>query len=520
MSTTTAVQIDGRQLSVPKGTSLLDAAVSTGIAIPTMCYRSDLKPYTSCMLCLVANDADGKLHPACSTRAEDGMSIRTETDDVQDARTTALELLLSEHVGDCNGPCQRFCPAGMDIPTMLKQIADGQFEQALRTVKHHIALPATLGRICPAPCEKGCRRTKHDGAVSICLLKRFVADRDLFSKTPWQPKCKPTSGKHVAIVGTGPAGLGAAYELLQQGHACTLIDSANKPGGELRKSICPTGLPEGVLDQEIGLIHDLGANFRMNSHISEKGGIASLLATFDTVILATGPNSVVPGDLFDVAITERGIEVDDQGRTSQDRVYACGSAVRPVRIAIRALADGRMTALTVDHDLVSPETPSPRPHFDSSIRDIQPAETAALAAQASPIDRTSPSDAEAGGYTAEEAAREAARCMHCECAKAEACLLREHATSYQPLQRHYPTGERVPLQRVRQQGGLVFEPGKCIKCGICVRITEREGEALGLTFIGRGFDIRIGVPFERSLEDGLQQVAEMCVEACPTGALA
>ena len=97
----------------------------------------------------------------------------------------------------------------MDIPTMLRQIAAGQFREAIATVKRDIALPAVLGRICPAPCEKICRRGDLDAAVSICLLKRLVADVDLASSEPYSPACEPASGKRVAIVGArsdGPLG--------------------------------------------------------------------------------------------------------------------------------------------------------------------------------------------------------------------------------------------------------------------------------------------------------------------------
>ncbi len=98
-------------------------------------------------------------------------------------RKAALELLLSDHLGDCMGPCHVTCPANMNIPLMIRQILEGKLEDAIATVKKDIALPAVLGRICPAPCEKACRRDSYDNGVSICLLKRYVADVDLQIET-------------------------------------------------------------------------------------------------------------------------------------------------------------------------------------------------------------------------------------------------------------------------------------------------------------------------------------------------
>lgn len=500
---------------------MLDVAVRAGASIPTMCYRSDLDPFTACMLCLVADETDGRLHPACSTRAAPTMSIQTHSKPVREARKDALDLLLSEHVGDCEGPCRRFCPAFMAIPKMLRQIADGDFHGALLTVKRHIVLPATLGRICPAPCETGCRRGKHDNAVSICLLKRFVADRDLFSDTPWLPECRPTTNKHVAVIGAGPAGLAAASALLQSGHACTIFDAGDAPGGTLRYDIDPDRLPREILDREIATIEALGATLKCGICIGTDRSLDNLLDTHDAVILATGSTDTVPADnVFGIDTTARGIAVDRKSHmTTRPGVFAAGSAVQPRRMAVRALADGRNAAQAVNRYLTSSGTP-PLPRFDSKILDIQPDDIATLAALAAPQARCTEPSAFGGGFSSGEAISEAQRCLHCECAKPDTCLLRKHASTHAASQHHYDGEMRAPVQRILQPAGLVYEPGKCIKCGICIRIAAREREPLGLTFIGRGFDVRIGVPFEKSLDVGLKHAAADCIAACPTGALA
>ena len=152
------------------------------------------------------------------------MDIISMDDEVREARKTALDLLLSEHVGDCEAPCQVTCPAHMDIPLMNRLLGEGKFTEALQVVRRDIALPSVLGRICPAPCEGACRRKSIDEPVSIYLLKRYAGDFDLEMDQSWVPEKATDSGKKVTIIGAGPAGLAAAYYLALKGHACHVID--------------------------------------------------------------------------------------------------------------------------------------------------------------------------------------------------------------------------------------------------------------------------------------------------------
>ena len=152
--------IDGRSAVVPDGATILEAAESLDIKIPTLCFLKELLPITSCMLCVVKVEGRRNLLPACATRAEEGMIIKNNDPDVTSARRACLELLLSDHVGDCMGPCQIACPAGMNIPEMIRHMAAGLYGKAIDTIREHLALPAVTGYICPAPCEKACRRGK------------------------------------------------------------------------------------------------------------------------------------------------------------------------------------------------------------------------------------------------------------------------------------------------------------------------------------------------------------------------
>jgi len=115
---------------------------------------------------------------------------------------------------------------------------------------------------------------------------------------------------------------------------------------------------------------------------------------------------------------------------------------------------------------------------------------------------------------------EAGRCLRCDCMKVESCKLREYATRYGARQFVYPGAARPPITPMIQSDAVVYEPGKCIKCGLCVEIATQRGEPLGMAFMRRGFDTRVGVPFDHSLAEGLGACAGECAEACPTGALA
>ena len=321
--------IDDKTVEVPQGATILEAAEQLGIEIPTLCFLKGYEPSTSCLVCVVRNRQTGQYVPACATRVVDGMQLDNATDDVRTMRRTALELLLSEHVGDCLAPCFFACPAHMDIPLMLRQIGEQDVREAIATIKQDIALPAVLGRICPKPCEKGCRRNAADDPVAVCELKRFVADADLASDEPYQPSCRPATGKRVAIVGAGPTGLAAAYYLRQYGHDCVLYDKEPRAGGRLRYEPMPEELPPEVLDAEIAQILRLGIETHWNSAIADKAALDAVSREFDAVLLACGDVGPEQIEAWGLKANRRGIEVNrDTYQTERDGVFAAGNIFR------------------------------------------------------------------------------------------------------------------------------------------------------------------------------------------------
>ncbi len=511
--------IDNREVEVDDGATVLDAAGKLGIEIPTMCFLKGYEPSTSCMVCVVKVEGRDGLVASCGLPAEDGMHVETASPEIIDARRAALELLLSDHVGDCMGPCQVVCPAKMDIPVMIRQIAAGQLCDAIETVKRDIALPAVLGRICPAPCENVCRRRQYDDTVSICLLKRYVADVDLQSAQPYVPVCKAKRNKSVAIIGAGPAGLAAAYYLLQEGFDCTIFDERDEPGGMLRYSVGDDELPKDVLDAEIGLITKLGAEFKGGTRIDGGGAIDKLRSDFDAVFIAVGEVEKEQAEQMGFEAGPKGIAIDPGTyATNIEGVFAGGDAVRRRKMAVRAVADGKEAAASITQYLAGEPVTGPRRQFNTRMGKLLEGEMEKLMAGVSKEQRVLPSVG-SDGFTMEQARAESSRCMHCDCRKADDCKLRIYSREYKARAGHYKSERRTFVQEF-EHPEIIYEPGKCIDCGLCIQTAEQARERLGLTFIGRGFDVRVAVPFNKSIADGLREAAGKCAAVCPTGALA
>lgn len=282
------VTINGKVLEGENGATILDIARDGGVDIPTLCHDERVKAYGACGLCVVEIEGNARLMRACSTTAADGMVINTESERVVRARKIALELLMSDHVGDCVGPCSLACPANTDVQGYIKQIALGNDREAVRIIKEKIPMPASIGRICPHPCERDCRRANVEEPISIAFLKAFAADNDLASGEPYRAECAQSTGKTAGIIGGGPAGLSAAYQLAAAGHAVTVYDAMPKMGGMLRYGIPEYRLPKAVLDSEVELLGQMGIEMINNVKIGADISFEDIRARHDAVLVAIG----------------------------------------------------------------------------------------------------------------------------------------------------------------------------------------------------------------------------------------
>ncbi len=509
------LKVNGKEIEADKGATILDVLKKEGINVPTMCFLDNSEHFPTCMICIVKDKKTDKLVPSCSTYVATGMDIISDDEDVKKARKTSLELLLSDHIGECDAPCQTNCPAFMDIPLMNRLLAEGQFDEALKVVKKDIALPAVLGRICPAPCERACRRRNIDEPVSICSLKRYAADHDLEKTENFIPEILPSNGKNIGIIGSGPAGLSAAYFLLQKGYACTIYDKNALPGGALRYAIPDDRLPKEVLDKEIDIIRKMGANFTMDHELAPDE-LSDLRKRYDGIIIATGEDNA---DFNELDKNNKSFKTEKNTyRTNVDGVFAIGSAIKPGRVAIRAVAHGKEVALAMDQYIKGDAVTGEIKLFNSRIGRMLEEEYDAFMLEADPGPRNATKEFE--GFSLEQVKKEAERCMHCDCRKKFDCRLRDYSHDYDASQKRFFPKERPPIRKIFEHKPIVYEPEKCIKCSICVRITAKHKEDLGLTYIGKGFDVEISAPFNNAQKNALEKTAILCAEKCPTSALA
>lgn len=184
-------------------------------------------------------------------------------------------------------PCKYTCPAGIDVPRYVYLIANKKYDEAAAVIREKTPLPNVLAHACPRPCEDVCRRGEVNEAVSICGLKRFAMEHDT---RIWKEKmtvAKP-SGKRVAIVGSGPAGLTAAYYLARLGHSVTILEAMPEPGGMLRYGIQEYRLPKEVVEKDISEIVKLGVEIKTSVSVGKDLAIENLKKNYDVVLVAAG----------------------------------------------------------------------------------------------------------------------------------------------------------------------------------------------------------------------------------------
>jgi NADPH-dependent glutamate synthase beta subunit-like oxidoreductase/NAD-dependent dihydropyrimidine dehydrogenase PreA subunit len=239
---------------------------------------------------------------------------------------------------ECTTPCQRGCPAGINIREYIRQISLGNNHRAVQVIKERNPFPAVIGRICPRPCELECRRNFIDEPVAINYLKRYAADYEKESGDRIFPYKAPGTGRKIAVVGGGVQGLSAAFFSARLGHAATVFEATPKLGGLLRSAISRDRLPEEILNWDIDGIVEMGVQTETRKALGRDFTINSLLEQeFDAVFIAAGGwdsrlargvtsdvESPIPGTYMLVDLIRFGARQPDRISIQSDVVIAGG----------------------------------------------------------------------------------------------------------------------------------------------------------------------------------------------------
>lgn len=362
-------------------------------------------------------------------------------------------------------PCKTACPVHIDVPRYVRAIGEGRFDEALAVIREKLPFPSVCGRVCFHPCEDGCA-VNYTGKepVAIRALKRFVAEMPgaRFEKeTP-----AGETGRSVAIIGSGPAGLTAAYYLAKRGHAVTVFEKLPEAGGMMRFGIPEKKLPGEVLQKDINAILDIGVQIRINAEITsldqlfkEKfNAIFIAIGAYKTDVTADkvenerirvrkdknanagkGKGSLKQDHDHNLGLdVDKGnlITIDESMATGQQGVFAGGEATSGKFSVIDAVADGRAAAVAIDRYLGgSGEIDLPHTHQEEKVVQTE--------LQGFPIDDRIEDSIEELGLNEEQAVAEAKRCLRCD----------------------------LPI---------TIEPVNCVGCLICVmRCALRFDEAFG-----------------------------------------
>jgi len=255
--------------------------------------------------------------------------------------------LAMEEAGRCiqckKKNCRQGCPVNIDIPDFIRLIQEGNIEGASKVLKTKTSLPGICGRVCPQElqCEKSCTLNKKGAPVAIGRLERFVADWDRLQGAVTTPEIAPSTGKSVAVVGTGPSGLTAAADLAIRGHEVTMFEALHVAGGVLMYGIPEFRLPKEIVQREVQYVASLGVEIRLDTVIGISYSLDELLnSRYQAVYLATGaglPQFMrIPGENLNMVYSAN----EFLTRTNLMKAYLYPDYATPVKMGKRVAVIG------------------------------------------------------------------------------------------------------------------------------------------------------------------------------------
>ncbi len=350
--------------------------------------------------------------------------------------------------------CQAACPLHVDVRSMLKDVAQGSFEAGAKTYSKNVPFPGILSRICDQLCQAVCKRREAGDAINVGLLERSCADYAAFP--PEAHRHGLPREQRVAVVGGGMSGLSAALELARKHYSVTVFEASERLGGRIR-SLPAEVLPSEVVDEEIGRLEQLEVEFRTMTRVGSDISLAELVKQYDAIYLGTGATAsagemLEPGEIDPVTLA-----------TSQDTVFAGGSLSRRTGeySPVTSMSDGRRAATSIDRLLKRESVTLSRERegayetrLFTSLKGVEPA---------SAISPAGPGV----GYSREEAAAEAARCLQCECMECvKACTYLDYFNEYpgKCIRRVTKNIISVPGKSYRTHTKVL---NACSLCGLC-----------------------------------------------------
>jgi len=321
-------------------------------------------------------------------------------------------------------PCTATCPLHCNAQGYVALISQGKFKEALALVREKLPFPGILAYACSHPCEKECKRIEEDRPISICHLKRFLVDHTEDSEFDFKPSQE--KDQKVAVIGGGPSGLVAAYDLREMGYPVTLFESRNELGGLLTHGFPSYRLPRQVIEKDLSIINKMGMEIRLNTEVGKDVSPEDLLQAFDAIFIGVGADSAES-----VAHIFKGLKRIRRGsiqvhpislETNLKGIFAGGDVVTGPGTIIESMAHGRRAAISIDRFLRGEDLMEGRESeekqispFQSTLPDSKRKEREILPDMVKPL---------GPGITSEEAIEEARRCLNCggcsdcgECAK-------------------------------------------------------------------------------------------------------